>query len=89
MIAPAAPSRHASAIKTASTQWQETIGTDEDTRFQRYAQQLVELQRRVGGAGRALHRNQRLGLRAAFEVLGDLPAHARHGLFATPGRHDV
>jgi hypothetical protein len=76
-------------MKTASTQWQETIGPDEDTRFQRYAKLLVELQRRVGGSGRALHRNQRLALRATFEVLGDLPAHARHGLFAAPGRHDA
>lgn len=76
-------------MKTASTQWQETIGADEEARFQRYGQQLVELQRRVGGTGRALHRNQRLGLRATLEVLGDLPAHARHGLFATPGRHDA
>ncbi|HEX3760020.1 MAG TPA: hypothetical protein VHW23_14995 [Kofleriaceae bacterium] len=76
-------------MKAASTQWQETIGADEETRFQRYGQQLVELQRRVGGTGRALHRNQRLGLRATFEVLGDLPSHARHGLFATPRRHDA
>lgn len=76
-------------MKTASTQWQETIGADEETRFQRYAQQLVELQRRVGGSGRALHRNQRLGLRATFEVLGDLAAHARHGVFATPKRYDA
>jgi len=76
-------------MKTASTQWQETIGADEESRFQGYAQQLVELQRRVGGAGRALHRNQRLGLRATFEVLGDLAAPARHGLFTTPKRHDA
>jgi hypothetical protein len=85
-IAPGAPSRHASAMKTASTQWQETVGADEETRFERYGRELVEMQRRVGGSGRALHRNQRLGLRAAFEVLGDLPAHARHGMFATPRR---
>ncbi len=76
-------------MKTASTQWQETVGADEETRFQGYAQQLVELQRRVGGSGRALHRNQRLDLRATFEVLGGLAAHARHGLFATPKRHDA
>lgn len=76
-------------MKTASTQWQETIGADEETRFERYAQQLVELQRRVGGSGRALHRNQRLGLRATFEVLGDLVAPARHGIFAAPRRYDA
>jgi hypothetical protein len=76
-------------MKSASTQWQETIGADEEARFQRYAQQLVELQRRVGGSGRALHRNQRLGLRATFEVLGDLASPARHGVFATPKRYDA
>lgn len=76
-------------MKTPSTQWQETIGADEETRFQRYARQLVEMQRQAGGSGRALHRNQRLGLRATFEVLGELPAHARHGLFAAPRRHDA
>jgi len=74
-------------MKSASTQWQETIGADEEARFQRYAEQLVELQRRVGGSGRALHRNQRLGLRATFEVLGDLASPARHGVFATPKRY--
>jgi hypothetical protein len=80
-------------MKAASTQWQETIGADEDTRFRRYAEQLVELQRRAGGSsggpGRALHRNQRLGLRATLEVLGDVAEPARHGLFAAPKRHDA
>jgi hypothetical protein len=76
-------------MKTASMQWQEAIGADEETRFQRYAEELVALQRRVGGSGRALHRNQRLGLRATFEVVGDLAPHARHGVFATPKRYDA
>jgi hypothetical protein len=41
------------------------------------------------GNGRAFHRKQVLGLRAELEVLGDLPAHARQGLFAKPGRYDA
>jgi hypothetical protein len=79
-------------MKPPSTGWRETIGADEATRFQAYAEQLVELQRRghaKHGPGRALHRKQHLGLRASLEVLADLPAHARHGLFARPGRYDA
>ena len=41
------------------------------------------------GKGRALHRKQLLALRATLEVLPDLPAYARHGLFANPGRHEA
>lgn len=77
------------AMKAASTEWRETIGAEEEAKFQHYGQQLVELTRRAGGPGRALHRKQQLGIRATFEVLGDLPAHARHGMFATPRRYDA
>jgi len=76
-------------MKPVSTQWRETIAADEPARFQRYGEQLVELQRRAREPGRALHRNQRLGLRATFEVLADLPPHARHGVFETPRRYDA
>ncbi len=76
-------------MKPASTAWAETIGPDEEARFERYGAQLVELQRQAGGTGRALHRNQRLALRATVEVLADLPAHARHGLFAAPDTDPV
>jgi hypothetical protein len=79
-------------MKAPSTTWREQVGADEETRFQRYGEQLVELQRRAGASGargRALHRKQHLGLRATVEVLGELPAHARHGLFASPGRRDA
>lgn len=79
-------------MKEPSTEWRETVGSDEDARFTAYGEQLVAIQRRMsekGGPGRALHRNQRLGLRATVEVAGDLPAYARHGLFAKPGRYDA
>jgi hypothetical protein len=75
-----------------STEWREKVGADEETRFQKYGEQLVEIQRRTStksGPGRALHRKQHLGLRATVDVLADLPAHARHGLFATPRRFDA
>ena len=79
-------------MKAPSTTWREVVGADEAARFQGYGEQLVAIQRRTAeraGPGRALHRKQHLGLRATVEVLGDLPAHARHGMFASPGRRDA
>ncbi len=76
----------------ASTGWKENVAQDEDARFQRYGEQLVELQQRVATKsrmGRALHHKQHLGLRATVEVLDGLPEHARHGMFAKPGRFDA
>src|ERR1043165_5105083 len=73
-----------------STRWKEDAAADEDARFGRLAEQLRELQRRQsrrGGAGRALHRKGHGGVVATFEVLGDLPAPARQGLFAKPGQY--
>jgi hypothetical protein len=77
-------------MKPPSTAWREVIGADEESRFQGHGEQIVAMQRRsaerAGTTGRALHRKQHLGLSATVEVLGDLPEHARHGLFASPGR---
>ena len=75
-----------------STEWRETVAADEATRFAGYAAQFVALQQRKSakyGKGRALHRKQLLALRASFEVLPGLPAHARHGLFARPATYDA
>ena len=80
-------------MKEPSTEWRETVGSDEDARFKAYGEQLVAIQRRAseryGAKGRALHRNQRLGLRATVEVVDGLPAHAKQGLFAKPGRYEA
>ena len=79
-------------MKPPGVAWREIIGADESARFQRYGEQLALLQRAAttrGGPGRALHRRQHLGLRASLEVLGDLPAHARQGLFVAPRRFDA
>ena len=73
---------------TPSTQWRETIAADEESRFAGYAERFAEMQRRKSkkyGVGRALHRKQLLGVHATLSVLPELPAHARHGLFARPG----
>jgi len=75
-----------------STEWRETVAPDEAARFAGYAERFVEMQKRKSakyGKGRALHRKQLLALRASFEVLSDLPAYARHGLFARPSRYEA
>lgn len=72
----------------ASTQWKETVGADEARRHAGYARDFEQIQARKSakyGKGRALHRKQHLGLEGRFEVLSDLPEHARQGLFAAPG----
>ncbi|MFT3694048.1 MAG: catalase [Kofleriaceae bacterium] len=66
---------------TASTAWKETIAPDEDAQFTHYAEQLLKLR---DGTGRVLHAKGNLGVEARFEVLADLPADCRHGMFATP-----
>jgi hypothetical protein len=76
----------------ASTGWKENVAADEADRFRRYGEQLVELQRKVAAKsrmGRALHHKQHLGLRATVDVLGDLPEHARHGMFAKPAKYEA
>jgi hypothetical protein len=74
-------------LKAPSTRWREQIAPDEEQRFAGYARQFAEMQRAKSaqfGNGRALHRQQQLGLSATLEVLPGLPAHARHGLFSAP-----
>jgi hypothetical protein len=73
-----------------STEWKERVAPDEEARYARYAEQFTELQARTSaktGTGRALHRRQVFSFPASLEVLGQLPEHARQGLFATPGVH--
>ncbi len=79
-------------MRPPSTEWRETIASDEAERFERYAQGFAAAQRRRNerqGVGRALHRRQVAALRGEIEILGDLPDHARQGVFATAGRRDV
>lgn len=77
-------------MKEPGTDWRERIAPDEEAYFARVAQVIAEFQRVKSakyGTGRALHRKPLLALDATLEVLPDLPAHARYGLFAAPGRH--
>lgn len=77
---------------TASTTWREIAPADEDARFERYAKQLVALQVRNaerGAIGRALHHKSHGVYEATLEIDADVPAHARHGLFAKPARYEA
>jgi len=77
-------------MKEPSTDWRERIAPDEEAHFSRAANIIGELQRKRSakyGNGRGLHRKQLLATTATLDVLDGLPEHARHGLFATPGRH--
>jgi hypothetical protein len=79
-------------MKQPSTDWRERIAPDEAQHLARVAKVIGDLQRAKSakfGRGRALHRKPLLAATGRLEVLTDLPDHARHGLFATPGRHRV
>jgi hypothetical protein len=74
-------------MKPPSTAWKEVILPDEAERHAGYVTTIAAIGKAKSekyGAGRVLHRKQRAGARATFEVLPGLPEHAAHGLFATP-----
>lgn len=77
---------------TPSTQWQETVASDEAQRYASYGEQFAAIQARKSkkyGNGRALHRKQLTAAKGTLEVLADLPEFARHGLFAKPGTYET
>ena len=77
-------------MKQPSKDWRERIADDEEANLARLARVIANLQNNRSkrfGTGRALHRKQILGARGTFEVYDGLPEHARHGVFARPGRH--
>ncbi len=70
-----------------STAWREQIDPDEDARFARQAEKIAAAHKAKAakyGQGRFLHRKPIFAARGTFEVLPNLPDHARHGLFAAP-----
>ena len=72
-----------------STHWKETIPAGEEAKLVRYAEALRAIQRgrTAGGkASRALHAKG-YGVEGELTVLGDLPEHARAGLFARPATY--
>lgn len=74
-------------MQTPSTNWKEKIPADEAERFEGYAQEIRELQRKRAGKTRALYAKGVAGVEAEFSVLPDLPEPARIGLFAKPATH--
>src|SRR4029453_2688635 len=79
-------------MKQPSTEWREQVAPDEAAHLVRVAKVIGELQRtrsKKFGQGRALHRKQLLAATGTLDVADGLPDQARHGLFATPGRHRV
>lgn len=78
---------------TPSTTWKEVIAPDEAATFERLAQDLAGVQakaaQRRGSMGRGLHAKQNVVAKASFEVLPDLPAHARIGLFGAPKTYEA
>jgi hypothetical protein len=72
----------------APTDWKEDIAPDEAAAFDRYAEQIATLQKSNArdGVMRGLHAKQNLGVEAEL-VIADVPAEARHGMFATPGTY--
>lgn len=75
-------------MTTPSTSWKEVLAPDEAAVFERLAQDIAAVQahaaQRRGSAARGLHAKQNVVTSARFEVLPDLPPHARVGLFAEP-----
>lgn len=77
-------------MTSPSTKWKEQIGPDEAKLHAAHVVAFEEIRRikdAKWGKGRQLHRQAQLALKAEFEVLPDLPEHARHGLFAQPGKY--
>jgi hypothetical protein len=74
----------------AGTGWKETIEEGEEAQLVAYAEALREVQRKQaagGRAARALHAKGTAGVLGELEVLPDVPAHARAGLFASPAKY--
>ncbi|MBY0427202.1 MAG: catalase [Cytophagales bacterium] len=77
---------------TPSTAWKEQLLPDE---AKIHAQHLTAFEE-IGkikdakfGKGRQLHRKGLLGLKGTFDILADIPEHAKYGLFSTPGTYDA
>lgn len=75
-----------------STAWREVESPGEAERLEALAQAMADMQRGVSarvGVGRALHRKGQGVLRARLDVDAEIPAWARHGVFAAPRSFEV
>jgi hypothetical protein len=72
-----------------STAWRELVEADEQALFEGFAREIAAQQQDVakeadGTLRRGFHAKLHAGLMAEFEVLPDLPVHARYGVFSVP-----
>jgi hypothetical protein len=77
------------APTSPSTAWKEIIEPDEQALFECFAREIEQQQQKVaqqtgGPLRRGFHAKLHAGLIAEFQVLADLPPHARFGVFAEP-----
>lgn len=71
----------------SSTDWKEDIKPDEQELFERFAAEIRDLQNKNITAGKTLrgfHSKIHAGVAGEFEVLDNLPAHARVGVISEP-----
>jgi hypothetical protein len=77
-IPPASPSKA----------WREIVEADEQTLFEGFAREIMARQKEVaakaGETLRGFHAKLHAGLTAEFQILADLPEHARYGVFSSP-----
>lgn len=79
-------------VMTPSTDWKEVLTEGEAALHERLAETVRALQRENADGGRiqrALHAKPNASFAATFTVLPDLPAHAKQGLFASPGTYEA
>ncbi len=79
-------------MKAPSKDWKEDIASDEEKKFNEYAEKIAEIQKKKSvafGNGRALHRKMICGLRAKLQVMDNLPEYAKQGLFVKPASYDT
>jgi hypothetical protein len=77
----------ANGLPSPSTAWKEIPLADEAALFEDFAGDIVAYQKKdadKNGPLRGFHAKIHAGLMAEFQVLADLPEHARHGVFAEP-----
>ena len=77
------------AATSPSTAWKEVVEPDEHALFEGFAREIEAKQKEVaqqtgGPLRRGFHAKLHAGLIAEFQVLADLPAYARFGVFSEP-----
>jgi hypothetical protein len=77
----------ASGLPSPSTAWKEGLLAGEPALFEDFAHDIVAYQKKdadKNGPLRGFHAKLHAGFMAEFQVLPDLPEHARHGVLAAP-----